>query len=138
MAESDAVEDQMNESVLKADHWSPYIALVAAILIYGLGIQFRPGAQFSAIVAAFTAVGVRLFIPYYVSMQVPPEDRVSIGDHPTAGSYHHGAVGLGLIVGWMSSFLAHVWGVASTPALSIGIAGTIIAVLVFRIALPRS
>lgn len=137
-AESERVEHELNESVLRADRWSPYIALGVAIVLYSVGLQLRPDVQFNAIIAAFAAVGVRLYVPYHASIQVPADERVPISEQPTAGSYHHGAVGLGLVAGSMAAFGAHVVGMASTPALGLGVGVTVIGVFALRLVLPQS
>lgn len=129
-------EAEMNESVVKADRWSKIIALFVALGIYLIGMQLRPDLQFSAIVAAFTAVGVRLYIPYHASMRVPEDERIPIHEHPTAGGYHHGAVGLALVVGSLVAFGIHLLALGSTLSLAIGAGVTALSFGLFRSVLP--
>lgn len=95
----DLTEIQFSEQVQKADQYSKVAALGVAMALFAASYWATAEPQFSSIVAAMAGIGTRFFIPYQVSLSVPEEKRVSIKDHPATGDFHHGAAGIGLVVG---------------------------------------
>lgn len=128
-------EQQVSEALMKADRWSKLIALFFAMGMYGFATLFTNNPTLNAAIAALAAIGVRISIPYFVSISGYGLDHVPSQSHPEAGNYHHGAVGSGLVVG---SFVALAIMTAEPPyiAFSGGIAGTVVSVLVLRSVLP--
>ncbi|MFW6018154.1 MAG: hypothetical protein ACOCPX_04980 [Halapricum sp.] len=89
---------QVEKALVKADRWSKVIALFFAMGLFGLSILLLGDLQVSAVIAAFGAVGVRIYVPYHVSVFGEDSDGISSQSYEMTGNYHHGAVGLGLVV----------------------------------------
>lgn len=90
---------QFSERVRKADRWSKFIALLVAIGVFLGSVWLTEAPQLSSISAAGAGIGARFFIPYWVSQSMPAEERTSIEEHPGTGNFHHGALGVALLLG---------------------------------------
>jgi len=128
-------EQQVDETLMKADRWSRFIALFFAMGMYGLATLVANNATLNAAIAAFAAIGVRISIPYFASISGYGLNRTPSQSHANTGNYHHGAIGGGLIVG---SFLALAIMTVETPAIAFagGAAGGIMSTLLLREVLP--
>lgn len=139
---------QVEDALLKADRWSKVIALFFAMGMFGLAILLIEDIQVSAVVAAFSAVGIRIYVPYHVSVFGEDSDGISSQSYELTGNYHHGAVGAALVV---ASFAALAFlaveptvdgasaGIAASTvysALGIGIAVGAVVFVVLRNVLP--
>lgn len=131
-------EQQFHDSVVTADKWSKVIALFVAIGIFLIGRELTGDVQFVSIVAATAAIGVRLFIPYYASMQVPDADRTPLHDHPVTGNYHHGAAGLALVVLSVVAFGTFLLIHAFLTAVGVGVVSGALAYVVLSSVLPSA
>lgn len=129
-------EQQFDESVITADRWSKVIALGVAVAVFLLARQVTGDVQFGSIVAAFAAIGARLYIPYHASMNIPASERTSLSEHPTTGNYHHGAAGLALIVGSFVALAAFVVVHSFFAAVGIGVVFGILCYVAFASLLP--
>lgn len=130
--------EEIHESVLKADRWSKIVAMFFALGSY-LGIMIVTGdALFSMIIAAFSAVGLRIFIPYYASYSYTDAETKNIQDHPVAGNYNHGAAGGSLLVGSAVAVIVQHIEPNTSISLPVGIGVTILSFLVLQRVLPRA
>ncbi len=121
----------------RADRWSKVLALVVAMGFFVGSTRLVADPQFSSITAAFAGIGVRFLVPYQVSLSIPPDERTAIEEDPTAGEFHHGAVGGALVAGSLvtTGLLAFV--LESTPSLVVGGLLTVLCYLVLAELLPR-
>ena len=124
-------EQPFHDSVVKADKWSKVVALFVAIGVFLLAREVVADVQFVAIIAAITAIGVRLYIPYYASIRVPDADRTPLHDHPVTGNYHHGAAGLALIVCSAVALVTYLVIHAFLTAIGVGVISGALAYVVF-------
>lgn len=130
-------DTEFSERVKWADQWSRVAALLVAMGMFVGSMWLTDQVQFSSIVAAFTGIGVRFFIPYRVSLSIPADERRSIEDHPASGSFHHGAVGAALVVGSLATVAMMVFVLSSTPSLVMGTVVTVLAYVALEELLPR-
>ncbi|WP_135663177.1 hypothetical protein [Halorhabdus rudnickae] len=98
-------DQSVDEALQKADRWSKVIALGVAIAGYVVASQVTANPQFNATIAAFGGIGVRIYVPYHVSVFGSISEKVPSQAHSETGNYHHGAVGAGLIVGSTSALV---------------------------------
>lgn len=129
-------DQEVDDSVIKADHWSKIIALFVAIGIYLVGAQLTNDGHFSMIVAAFTGIGVRIYIPYHASILVSDPDHKPIQAYEGSGNYHQGAVGAAVVIASLAALVVMLIEANSTTAF---VAGTVVAIasfLLFRLVLP--
>lgn len=131
-------DQPFHDSVVKADKWSKIIALFVAIGVFLLAREIVANVQFVSIIAAMTAIGVRLYIPHYASMRVPEADRTPLHEHPVTGSYHHGAAGLALIVLSAVALVVFVLNHAVLIAVGIGVISGAVAYVVLSSVLPSA
>jgi hypothetical protein len=122
----------------KADRWSRVVALLVAMVVFAGGLWLTAAPQFSSITAAFAGIGTRFFIPYRVSLSIPADERTSIEADPTAGNFHHGAVGGALMVGSLATVGLMIAALDSTPSLVIGGVLTAMAYVALDELLPRA
>ena len=127
---------QVEETLMKADRWSKMIALFFAMGMFGLASVLTTNPQVNATIAAFSAVGVRIYIPYHVSVFGGNGDGISSQSYEMTGNYHHGAAGAALVAGPFAALA--VFAAESMVYGSIGVAIAVGAVvfLVLRKVLP--
>jgi hypothetical protein len=130
-------DTEFSDRVKWADQWSRVAALLVAMAVFLGTMWLTDDVQFSSIVAAFTGIGTRFFIPYRVSLSVPADERKSIEDHPATGSFHHGAVGGALVLGSLATVALMLFVLSSTPSLVMGTVLTGLAYVALEELLPR-
>ncbi|MES3517814.1 MAG: hypothetical protein PPP58_09145 [Natronomonas sp.] len=114
------MDQQFHDSVVSADRWSKVVAMFVAIGVFFAARELVGDPQFSAIVAAFVGIGVRLYIPHHASLRVPESERTPLGEHPVTGDYHHGAAGVALAVSPFVSLLVFFFGHGFLTAVGFG------------------
>lgn len=130
-------DEQIDESVLKADRYSRILAIFVALGVYLVASVLVGEVQFSMIVAAFVAIGGRIYIPYYASKRVSDSSGESVGTRSLPGSYHYGAVSGALVVGPLATIPIAMALEDTTVALGAGIALTVLIFVVLRAVLPE-
>jgi hypothetical protein len=105
------------ESVERADNLSKVAALFLALGTYFLTNYLTADMNFSLIIAAVAAIGVRFFIPHWVSANLENPAENGIHAHPATGNFHHGAVGLALVIGAVIAVVVILTGIGSTLSL---------------------
>ncbi|EMA35324.1 hypothetical protein [Halobiforma nitratireducens] len=129
-------EQQIDESVLKADKWSRIVALFLAIGTFLLAEQLTGEVQFNMIVAAFAGIGVRLYIPYHASIRVTDPEDGSIQDYEGTGNYHQGAVGAAVVIASAMALAVMVSKPNSTQAYLAGGGVGLVSFVLLRYVLP--
>jgi len=125
---------QVDDSLKRADKWSKIIALFFAMGVFGGATLLTDNVNFNAAVAAFAAIGVRLYIPYHASISA--DASVPSQAMADTGNYHHGAVGGGLVVGSFAALAAMAIEPGFWLALGVGVGAGVLSFLVLRTALP--
>lgn len=111
---------QVEDALLKADRWSKVIALFFAMGMFGLATILTEDFHISAAIAAFSAVGVRIYVPYHVSVFGEDSDGISSQSYELTGNYHHGAAGIALVVASFAALAVLVVGPSVHEALATG------------------
>lgn len=127
-------EEHVDSALRRADRLSKVIALFAAMGVFGGASLLTDNVQFNASVAAFAGIGVRIYIPYHSS--ISGEKAIPSQALDDTGNYHHGAVGIGLIVGALAALLAMSVESSFYLALATGIGAGAVSYLVLRVVLP--
>lgn len=111
---------EIDESVVRVDRLSKVAALLFAAGLFLVASTLTEDGLFSMIVAAFAGIGLRLYIPYHASISDSVPEMEALETYEATGNYHHGAVGIGLIVATTVALGVMVSGLESTPALGVG------------------
>jgi hypothetical protein len=129
-------EQQVDESVVKADRWSRIIALLFAAGLFLVAAQLTADPQFNMIVAAFAGVGVRIYIPYHASIRVADPDHKPIQAYEGTGNYHQGATGGALVVASLFALGVMILEPNSMQALAAGGGAGVVSFLLLNQILP--
>jgi len=78
------------------DDRSKVVAVLATLVAFGAGMLTIGEIEFVSIAAAAFGIGVRFASVWWGVRAFVEGDAVTLGDQPTAGSYHHGAIGVAL------------------------------------------
>lgn len=131
-------EGSFHDSVIAADKWSKALALVVAIVAFLAVREVVVDVQVASIVAATAGIGVRLYVPYHASVRVPEPERTPLAEHPTAGSYHHGAAGIALVAASLAVTGVFGLGHGFITAVGVGVMSGGVAYVVLSSALPTA
>jgi hypothetical protein len=129
-------EPEFDESVVRADKRSKAVALIVAIVAFLLVRELVVDVQFASIAAASAGIGVRLYVPYHASVRVPESDRTSLSEHPTAGGYHHGAAGIGLVALSVVAVAAFAFTQGFVTSVGVGIIAGVVSYVMLASVLP--
>ena len=129
-------EQQIDESVIRADRWSKIVALFLAIGTFLVAEQLTAETQFNMIVAAFAGIGIRIYIPYHASISVSGPHQKPIQDYENTGNYHQGAVGAAVLIASVSALAVMVIDPNSGQAYLAGGGVGLISFAVLRYLLP--
>ena len=130
-------EQQVDDSLLKIDRWSKVAAIFVALGMYVAGIVLTGDYSFAAIIAAFVGIGVRIYAPYYASRRASDSAGSDLEDIASTGNYHHGAVGIALVVGPIVTLLIGLIEPDNNIAYAAGAFFTVLTFTVLRVALPK-
>ncbi len=127
---------QVEDSLLKADRWSKAIALFFAMGVFGLATLLTDNVQVNAAIAAFSGVGIRIYVPYHVSVWGEGGDGISSQSYELTGNYHHGAAGIALVAGSLAALAVIVIEPTVYGALGVGLFIGVLTFLGLRSVLP--
>lgn len=113
-------DGEIGESVVRVDRLSKVAALLFAAVVFVAASGLTSDGQFSMIIAAFAGIGLRLYIPYHASISDAVPAMESLQTYEATGNYHHGAVGIALVVATVVAVGVMVLKLESTPALGVG------------------
>jgi hypothetical protein len=130
-------EQQVDDSLLKIDRWSKVAAIFVALGMYVAGIVLTGDYSFAAIIAAFVGIGVRIYAPYYASRRASDSAGSDLEDIALTGNYHHGAVGIALVVGPIVTLVIGLIEPDNNIAYAAGAFFTVLTFTVLRVALPK-
>lgn len=125
-------QQDVDDSVLRADRYSKIIALFFAVGVWGLTSFLTPDRLFNMTIAAVAGIGIRLYIPYHASVLMGDSESVPVRDYEGTGGYHHGAVGGGLVVGSLVAIGVMTARPVYSAAMMAGIATTAASYMLFR------
>ena len=75
------------------DDRSKVVAVLTTLVAFGAGMLTIGDIEFVSIAAAAFGIGVRFASVWWGVRVFVDDDAVTITDQPTAGSFHHGAIG---------------------------------------------
>ena len=87
--------DPAAKTLQTVDDRSKVVAVLTTLAAFGAGMLTIGEIEFVSIAAAAFGIGVR-FASVWWGVRVFVDDAVTIADQPTAGSFHHGAIGVSL------------------------------------------
>ena len=89
-----------NDPAVKALHTvddrSKVVAVLATLAAFGAGMLAIGDIEFVSLAAAAVGIGVRFGSVWWGTRVFVESESSTIADQPTAGSYHHGAIGIAL------------------------------------------
>lgn len=129
-------EEKPEQSVLRADKLSRYIAMFYAMGLFGLAVLLIGDPHVSAAIAAFSAIGVRIYLPYHVSVWGERGSDRTSQSYEMTGNYHHGALGLALFVASFASLAVYVYEETVYGALAVGLVVGAVLYVALRAKLP--
>jgi len=111
--------DPAVETLHTVDDRSKVVAVLATLVAFGAGMLTIGDIEFVSIAAAAVGVGVRFASVWLGARAFVESDAVTVADQPTAGSYHHGAIGIALAAAGALALLArYLGGEVSTVAVA--------------------
>lgn len=109
------------------DDRSKVVAVLTTLVAFGAGMLTIGEIEFVSIAAAAFGIGVR-FASVWWGVRVFVDDAVTIADQPTAGSFHHGAVGVALAAAGAVALIGRYLGGAT---LAVAAAAAVVGVVGF-------
>ena len=119
--------DTAVETLHAVDDRSKVVAVLSTAAAFGAGMLTIGDIEFVSIGAAAFGIGVRFASVWWGVRAFVDDDAVTIADQPTAGSFHHGAVGVALAAAGAAALAARALGGEVVPvaatATGIGVVG---------------
>ena len=110
------------------DDRSKVVAVLTTLAAFGAGMLTIGEIEFVSIAAAAFGIGVR-FASVWWGVRAFVDDAVTIADQPTAGSFHHGAIGVALAAAGAVALVGRYLGgevlAVAVAATSVGVVGFI-------------
>jgi len=127
---------ELDDAVIKADRYSKIAALFVACGMFGAALLLTDNLQFNTTVAAIAAIGARFYIPYQAVQSLTDADHVSLQEHPMGGNYHHGALGLTLVLVSVVALGTMILTESYYVALGVSVTFTVLSYFALRSLLP--
>ncbi|OYR90486.1 hypothetical protein DJ71_03595 [Halorubrum sp. E3] len=112
------------------------VAVLATLVAFGSGMLTIGDIEFVSIAAAAVGVGVRFASVWWGARAFVDGDSAAIADQPTAGSYHHGAIGIALATAGGLALIARSLGVGASAVAVGAVAVAGVAFLGLSVLLP--
>ena len=111
--------DPAVETLHTVDDRSKVAAVLATLIAFGAGMLTIGDIEFVSIPAAAVGVGVRFASVWWGARAFVEGDSATVAEQPTAGSYHHGAIGIALAAAGGLALTARYLG-GGVPAVAVG------------------
>ncbi|MGQ3330235.1 MULTISPECIES: hypothetical protein [Halorubrum] len=128
--------DPAVETLHTVDDRSKVVAVLATLVAFGSGMLTIGDIEFVSIAAAAVGVGVRFASVWWGARAFVDGDSAAIADQPTAGSYHHGAIGIALATAGGLALIARSLGVGASAVAVGAVAVAGVAFLGLSVLLP--
>lgn len=119
--------DPAAQTLHTVDDRSKVVAVLTTLVAFGAGMLTIGDIEFVSIAAAAVGVGVRFASVWWGVRVFVDDDATTIADQPTAGSFHHGAVGAALVAGGSVALIGRFLGGEIAPvavaAAGVGVVG---------------
>jgi hypothetical protein len=119
------------------DNRSKVVAVLSTAAAFGAGMLTVGDIEFVSIAAAAVGVGVRFGSVWWGARVFVDRDAASVTEQPTAGSFHHGALGVALTAAGGLALVARSLGVASSTAAAAAVAVAVGAFVALSALLPE-
>ena len=86
------------EALHTVDDRSKVVAVLTTVAAFGAGMFTVGDIEFVSIAAAAIGIGARFGSVWWGARIFVDRDSAAVADQPTAGRYHHGAVGVALVL----------------------------------------
>lgn len=119
------------------DNRSKVVAVLSTAAAFGAGMLAVGDIEFVSIAAAAVGVGVRFGSVWWGARVFVDRDAASVTEQPTAGSFHHGALGVALAAAGGLALVARAFGGASSTVAAAAVAVAVAAFLALSALLPE-
>ena len=120
--------DPAVEALHTVDDRSKVVAVLSTAAAFGAGMFTIGDIEFVSIAAAAVGVGTRFGSVWWGARAFVDRDAATVSEQPTAGSFHHGALGIALAAGGGLALAARYLG---GPASTIAVAAVVVAAVAF-------
>lgn len=124
------------EALHTVDDRSKVVAVLTTVAAFGAGMFTVGDIEFVSIAAAAIGIGARFGSVWWGARIFVDRDSAAVADQPTAGRYHHGAVGVALVLAGALALVARYLGVEVTTVAVAASAVAAGAFLAFSALLP--
>lgn len=129
--------DPAVETLHTVDDRSKVVAVLSTAAAFGAGMFTIGDIEFVSIAAAAVGIGVRFSSVWWGARAFVDRDAATVTEQPTAGSFHHGALGVALATaGGLALVARYLGGAVSTVAVA-AVAVAVVAFLVLSALLPE-
>jgi len=120
--------DPTVETLHTVDDRSKVVAVVTTLIAFGAGMVTIGDIEFVSVAAAAFGIGVRFATVWGGARVFVEGGSAAIAEQPTAGSYHHGAIGIALAAAGGVALIARSLGVEAS---AVGAGAAVLAVVAF-------
>ncbi|MES3162305.1 MAG: hypothetical protein PPP55_12170 [Halorubrum sp.] len=108
----------------RVDNRSKAAAVVGTLVAFGIGVRAIGEVQFVSIAAIAVGIGIRFGSLWIGTRYLTAAGSSTLTEQPTAGGYHHGAVGIALVSAGVIALTGRILGgdVPLVAGVSVGVA----------------
>ena len=129
--------DPAVETLHTVDDRSKVVAVLSTAAAFGAGMLAIGDIEFVSVAAAAVGVGVRFGSVWWGARVFVDDDSVSVTAQPTAGSFHHGALGIALAAAGGLALVARFLGGSASTAATAAVAVAVVGFLALSTLLPE-
>ena len=128
--------DTAVETLHTVDDRSKVVAVLSTAAAFGAGMFTIGDIEFVSIAAAAFGIGVRFASVWWGVRAFVDDESVTIGDQSTAGSFHHGAVGVALAAAGAAALAGRYLGGEVVPVAAAATGLAVVGFLGLSVLLP--
>jgi len=129
--------DPAVETLHTVDDRSKVVAVLSTAAAFGAGMFTIGDIEFVSVAAAAVGVGVRFGSVWWGARAFVDRDATTVTDQPTAGSFHHGAVGTALAAAGSLALVGRYLGGGVSTVAAAAVAVAVVAFLGLSALLPE-
>lgn len=129
--------DPAVETLQVVDDRSKAVAVLATAAAFGAGMLAIGDIEFVSVAAAATGVGVRFGSVWWGARAFVDRGAATVTEQPTAGSFHHGALGVALASAGLLALIARYLGAAVSTVAAVAVGLAVVAFLGLSALLPE-
>lgn len=116
---------------------SKAVSVVGTFVAFGVGIVAVGEVQFVSVAAIAVGIGIRFGSLWIGIRYLMNADGSTLTDHPTAGGFHHGAVGFALVAAGVVAMVGRSLGGETTLVGGVAVGTAVIGFLGLSVLLPE-